>query len=91
MSTNTSSSSYDVSNLTSSKIYRVIIANNANLNNATIKIISDSYNLNEITTSINVTNATNTNNNIYEAKYNSSITLTASNINLKSSSNVTYQ
>ncbi|MBQ5492664.1 MAG: hypothetical protein IIT78_02155, partial [Mycoplasmataceae bacterium] len=90
-SNNTSSSSFDVSNLTSAQNYRVIVANNANWNDATIKIISDSYNLNEITSSINVTNAFNTKNNIYEAKYNSNVTLTASNINLNSSSNVTYQ
>jgi hypothetical protein len=49
-----------------------------------------SYNLNKITTSINVTNAT-LNNNIYEANYNSSVKLTVSNTNLKNSSNVTYQ
>ncbi|MBQ5543518.1 MAG: hypothetical protein IIT97_01095, partial [Mycoplasmataceae bacterium] len=86
---NNSSPSYDVSNLTSSETYRVIVANNATLKDATITIISDSCILNAITTSVNVSNATNKDN-IYEANYNSKVTLT-SNINIKNSSNVTYQ
>ena len=86
----TSQNTYDVSNLTSTTTFRVIVANASNLNDASIKIISDSYTLNQINTSILVNNKTN-NSNTYQIFYNSNVTLTAKSTNLKTNSNITYK
>ena len=90
VSTNTLSSSYVVSNLTSSKTYRVIVANASSLNNSTIQIVSESYQVSYLNVSIDVNNQTVSNNSTYYEEYGSLIVLKANDTNLLNTSNVTY-
>ncbi|MBQ5500972.1 MAG: hypothetical protein IIT81_02020, partial [Mycoplasmataceae bacterium] len=86
VSTSTSSSTYDVSNLTSSKTYRVIVANSNSLSSASIKIYSNTIvvsptELSDLNYNIDVNNQTINPSNTYNTNQtNSNYTFSLSNI-----------